>query len=94
MAMTHKAMLAQVLAAQDASDVGLQDLIDAGAWRFEGSIGRSMMAAIEAGFCVLGPEHAYDYWGNRIPSRHEVQSGTKGSVLYAWNALQQREDWS
>jgi hypothetical protein len=93
MAMTHKAMLKQVLDAQDASDAGLQDLIDAGAWGLEGSIGRAMMAAIEAGACVLGDEPAHDYWGNRIPSRHEVQSGTKGSVLYAWTLLQSDGGW-
>jgi hypothetical protein len=93
MAMTHKAMLAQVLAAQDEDAQGLQYLIDRGTWGLEGSIGRAMMAAIEAGACVLGDEPARDYWGNRIPSRHEVLSGTKGSVLYAWTILQSDGGW-
>ena len=81
-----------VLAAQDGDDAALQRLIDAGAWGLEGSMGRAMMAAIEDGRCVLGPESARDYWGNYIPSRTEVQPGTKGSVGYAVKALAWRED--
>ena len=38
-----------------------------------------MMAAIEEGYCLLGPQPAEDAWGNRIPSRTEVEPGTKGS---------------
>jgi hypothetical protein len=63
----------------DRETFALQRLIDAGQWRLEGSIGRAMMDAIEAGRCTLGPKPAWDYWGNRIPSKHEVQPGTKGS---------------
>jgi hypothetical protein len=63
---------------------GLQALINSGtAWRLEGSVGRAAMAAIEAGDCILGEEAHYDYWGNRVPSRYEVEPGTKGSVEYA-----------
>lgn len=62
----------------------LQSLIDSGmAWRMEGHIGRSAMAAIEAGECVLGEVGHRDYWGNYVPSRYEVQPGTKGSPEYA-----------
>jgi hypothetical protein len=62
----------------------LQGLIDSGmAWRLEGSVGRAAMRAIEAGVCVLGPTRQRDYWGNDIPSRFEVQPGTKGSLDYA-----------
>ena len=82
--------LDDVLAAQDGDDAALQRMIDAGAWSFEGSMGRAMMAAIEDGRCVLGPEPARDYWGNRIPSRYEVQAGTKGSVEYAARAMKWR----
>jgi hypothetical protein len=52
------------------------------AWSLQGSYGRTMMAAIEDGFCCLGRAPARDYWGNRIPSRDEVQPGTKGSLEY------------
>lgn len=62
----------------------LQDLIDTGlAWRLEGAIGRAAIAAIEAGACVLGPVGHQDYWGNYVPSRFEVEPGTRGSVEYA-----------
>lgn len=60
----------------------LQALINAGTWGLEGSMGRAMMEAIEAGYCALGPEPAQDYWGNFIPSRGMVEAGTKGSVQF------------
>lgn len=61
---------------------GLQALINDGTWGLEGYIGRQMNAALDDGRCVLGLYPARDYWGNRIPSRFEVQPGTKGSVAY------------
>ena len=62
----------------------LQGLIDSGAaWRLEGSVGRAAMEAIEGGWCILGETGHRDYWGNYIPSRHEVAPGTKGSIEYA-----------
>lgn len=62
----------------------LQALIDNGmAWRLEGSVGRAAHDAIEAGVCILGETGHCDYWGNYVPSRHEVAPGTKGSVEYA-----------
>ena len=58
----------------------LQRAINGGeGWKFQGSYGRAMMAAIEEGRCLLGPQPAQDAWGNRIPSRTEVEPGTKGS---------------
>lgn len=61
----------------------MQALIDSGAaWRLEGSVGRTAMALIEQGLCMLGEEGHRDYWGNYVPSRHEVQAGTKGSAEY------------
>ena len=71
---------------------GLQALINSGAaWRLEGSVGRAAMEAIEAGLCVLGEEPRYDYWGNRVPSRYEVEPGTKGSVEYAARMTAERD---
>lgn len=61
----------------------IQRLISTGTWGLEGSVGRAMAETIELGYCVLGPTSARDYWGNRIPSRSEVVSGTKGSIAYA-----------
>jgi hypothetical protein len=58
----------------------LQKAINSGsAWSLQGSYGRAMMAAIESGNCMLGTSRARDYWGNPIPSRDDVQPGTKGS---------------
>jgi hypothetical protein len=60
-----------------------QHLINTGqAWSLEGHVGRTAMDLIERGVCALGPEPHRDYWGNRVPSRTEVQAGTKGSVEF------------
>ena len=70
----------------------LQELINSGlAWKLEGSVGRAAMAAIEAGECVLGTVGHYDYYGNYIPSRYEVQPGTKGSYEYADRMAMERD---
>jgi hypothetical protein len=64
-------------------DMSPQSLIDSGmAWRLEGYVGRQCMAALEAGAAVLGPEGHRDFWGNYVPSRHEVKPGTMGSVRF------------
>ena len=63
----------------------IQSLIDSGhIWRLEGSLGREAISLIESGHCVLGPVGHHDYWGNYVPSRHEVKPGTKGSLEYAY----------
>lgn len=77
---------------EDACDldqaIAIQRAINSGsAWSFQGSYGRTMMAALEEGICLLGREPARDYYGNRIPSRDEVKEGTKGSYEYVVNAL-------
>ena len=60
----------------------LQHLVNTGQWSWPGRTGRSMMDAIESGLVALGTESATDYYGNRIPSRFEVEAGTKGSVEF------------
>jgi hypothetical protein len=52
------------------------------AWSFQGSYGRTMMDAIREGYCLLGHAQTSDYYGNTIPSRDDVQEGTKGSYEY------------
>lgn len=60
-----------------------QELVNTGqAWQLEGSVGRTAMALIEAGQIMLGEEGHTDYWGNYVPSRYEVEPGTKGSAEY------------
>lgn len=57
-----------------------QELVNSGnAWLFEGSVGRACMDAIESGAIMLGEKGIRDYYGNYVPSRYEVKSGTKGS---------------
>lgn len=87
MALTPSEQLERIVAAQDPDARWLQDLINVGEWRLEGYVGRQMMAAIEAGICVLGPRPARDYWGNRIPSRYEIVPGSVGSIEYAYRRL-------
>jgi hypothetical protein len=70
----------------------IQRFINAGQWSFQGTYGRTMMAAIDAGVCLLGPNPARDYYGNRIPSRDEVKPGTKGSRDYVVENF--GEDWA
>ena len=55
---------------------------DGVAWKFQGSYGRTMMDAIRAGYCLLGHSRSSDYYGNVIPSRDDVEEGTKGSYEY------------
>jgi hypothetical protein len=60
-----------------------QALVNSGAaWTMEGATGRQAMSLIEAGYVALGDDSHRDYWGNYIPSRHEVEAGTKGSAEY------------
>lgn len=71
----------------------IQRAINSGtAWSFQGSYGRSMMDAIEAGRCMLGENPAHDYYRNRIPSRTEVKDGTKGSRSFV--VEHSGEDWA
>jgi len=59
---------------------GYQGLIDSGmAWKLEGFVGRNAMNLIEAGKCTLGPVGHRDFYGNYVPSKFEVEAGTKGS---------------
>lgn len=71
----------------------LQRAINSGsAWSLQGSYGRSMMAAIEDGACMLGQRDARDYYGNHIPSRDQIQEGSKGSRGYV--VANRGEEWA
>lgn len=56
---------------------------DGSCWKLEGYYGRTAMSLIESGDCILGKVGHRDYYGNYVPSRFEVKSGTKGSIAYA-----------
>ena len=60
----------------------IQRAINDGLWSLQGSYGRTMMGAIESGSCLLGKGGFRDYWGNYIPSRDQVKTGTKGSYEF------------
>lgn len=66
---------------------GYQALINSGdAWRLEGHVGRTAMGFIDSGQCMLGEVGHRDYYGNYVPSRYEVKSGTKGSRQFVEDA--------
>lgn len=67
--------------------LSIQRAINSGAWGLQGSYGRAMMDAINAGCCVLGRNRARDYYGNTIPSRDDVKQGTKGSYDFVVDAM-------
>lgn len=73
-------------ASQEEYFISVQKAINDGLWSLQGSYGRAMMDAIEDGYCVLGRTGFRDYYGNYIPSRDEVEDGTKGSVGYVFRA--------
>ena len=61
-----------------------QKLVNNGhAWHLEGSIGRTAMDLLESRKIGLGETGHTDHYGNYIPSRYEVQPGTKGAAEYA-----------
>ncbi len=61
-----------------------QRLIDDGSvWKLQDSYGRTAMALIDAGQCILGLTGHLDYYGNYVPSRFEVKPRSKGSAEYA-----------
>lgn len=59
-----------------------QKLINSGdVWTMQGSYGRHAMNLLKAGKCELATIPFKDAYGNRIPSRYEVQPGTTGAPL-------------
>ena len=72
--------------------LAIQRVINSGMWGLQGSYGRTMMDAISAGLCLLGHNDARDYYGNHIPSRDQVQAGTKGS--YDFVVAERGQDWA
>jgi hypothetical protein len=64
----------------------VQEMINTGdAWRMDGEYGRWAMSLLRSGACMLPKDPAVDAYGNRVPSRDEVVSGTLGSFENAVN---------
>lgn len=59
-----------------------QCINDGSCWLMQGSMGRTAMGMMRAGYCTLGETGHRDYYGNYVPSRDEVKPGTLGSVKY------------
>jgi len=67
--------------------LSIQRAINSGMWGLQGSYGRAMMDAIKSGRCMLGTTSGRDYYGNVIPSRNDVQPGSKGSKDFVIDAV-------
>lgn len=71
----------------------LQNKINTGmAWKLEGSFGRAAMSALEDGACMLPEERHSDCYGTTVPSRNDLQPGSKGTLLNSQNFWQKVED--
>jgi len=71
----------------------LQGKINNGlAWKLEGSFGRAAMSALEDGACMLPEERHSDCYGTTVPSRNDLEPGTKGTLLNSQNFWQKVED--
>jgi hypothetical protein len=69
----------------------MQNIIDTGAvWLMEGSMGREAMHLLEVGACFLPNKQRRGYYGNIIPSRSELQNGSKGTILNTIRFYEQR----
>lgn len=66
----------------------VQKMINSGTiWKMEDSVSRAAMATLDLGTYHLPEEQTSDYYGNTIPSRYDVQKGTKGSLLNCYKHL-------
>ena len=56
-----------------------QAINDGSIWKIAGSEGRAAMGYLESGVCMLPKYSHTDYYGNKIPSRDELEKGSKGT---------------
>lgn len=64
----------------------IQELINSGmAWKMEGATGRYAMELLRSGACILPSKSVIDTYGNKVPSRDELVSGTLGTFENAVN---------
>lgn len=71
----------------------MQKLINTGtAWKMEGYVGRTAMDALRSGACYLPAKAYYDYYGNRVPARGDLEKGAKGTIQNAqafWSRVEE-----
>jgi hypothetical protein len=71
-----------------------QKLINTGdVWKLQGSEGRYAMGLLDCGVCYLPTKSTFDYYGNRIPSRKDLQNGSKGTMLNSQNYWSNENNW-
>ena len=58
---------------------------DGSVWHMEGSMGRLAMQLLRSGECYLPTDSFRDYYGNRVPSRDELEDGTTGTLQNSIN---------
>ena len=69
-----------------------QSINDGSVWKLNGSSGRGAMDSLESGVCMLPKKTTSDYYGNTLPSRDVLKSGTKGSFQNSVNFWVSFED--
>jgi len=63
----------------------MQEMVTNGAaWFMEGSIGRVAMAGLTTGEFFLPEVGCRDFYGNYVPSRDELEPGSKGTLDNAY----------
>lgn len=86
-------LMDQVRSAQSDGIRSWQEQIDRGNWSMEGSWGRTMMAFIQDGKCVLGDLPARDYWGNQVPAWWMLDAGTPGTPEFVAREQEREDAW-
>ena len=90
--MSEEKMLQEITEYQEMNDlVGMQEIINNGdAWHMEGSVGRAAMDSLKSGECYLPDKAFRGAYGNKIPSRNELEKGSFGTLEYCyeyWNSV-------
>lgn len=90
--MEQKSLILEITEYQEANGVlELQEVINNGnAWHMEGSVGRAAMDCLKNGECYLPDKAFRGAFGNKIPSRNELEKGTFGTLEYCyeyWNSV-------
>jgi len=72
----------------------MQRMIDDGSvWKMEGSMGRKAMLLIRSGECYLPDKEHRDAYGNRIPSRDELEKGTRGTIENSIDFYKEKDEY-
>jgi hypothetical protein len=71
----------------------MQEMINSGqVWKMEGSMGHEALVMLEMGACMFPKNPQKDFYGNRVPSRHDLKAGTKGTFKNSVNYFSRLTD--